>query len=65
MGAYRTQEKPRKFERSFQPRYSGAVHTLDRIERGEAVSTGGARHNPNFVLPVPMGLCCCSFGAAF
>ena len=55
MGAYRTQEKPRKFERSFQPRYSGAVHTLDRIERGEAVSTDGARHNPKFVLPVPRG----------
>jgi len=52
-GAFRVQEKPRKFERRFQPRYNGRVHTLARIERGEAVSTTGERHNPKFMLSVP------------
>ena len=40
-GAYRVQEKPRKFERSFQPRYGGEVHTLHKIEHGVAVDTQG------------------------
>ena len=54
-GAYRIQEKPKKFERSFHPRYGDTVHTLAKIEDGQAVPTDGARHNPKFVLPVPRG----------
>ena len=44
-GAYRLQEKPKKFERSFHPIYGDRVHTLANIQDGEAVSTDGARHN--------------------
>ena len=54
-GAYRIQEKPKKFERSFHPRYGDTVHTLAKIEDGQAVSTDGARHKPKIVLPVPRG----------
>ena len=54
-GAYRLQEKPRKFERSFYPRYGDRVHTLATIEDGQAVSTDGERHNPKFTLSVPRG----------
>ena len=54
-GAYRVQEKPRKFERSFQPRYGGEVHTLQKIEHGVAIDTQGRTHNPKFALPVPKG----------
>ena len=54
-GAYREQLPWSTFERSFKPRYSGEVHEVARVERGDVVSTSGARHQAKLVQPVPRG----------
>ena len=54
-GAYREQLPWSTFERSFKQRYSGEVHEVARIERGDAVSTIGKRHQAKLVQPVPRG----------
>ena len=50
-GAFRPQLAKTKFQRSFKPRYSGEVKTVDRIEGGTVVS-GGQRYDIARVLPV-------------
>ena len=50
-GAFRPQLPKTKFQRSFKPRYSGEVKTIDRIEGGTVVS-GGQRYDIARVLPV-------------
>ena len=51
-GAFRPQLPKTKFQRSFKPRYSGEVKTVDRIEGGTVVATGGQRYDIARVLPV-------------